>query len=34
MMYFKVFNKDELKWWVHQDPNLGPSGYEPDALTN
>ena len=31
-MYFKVFDKDELKWWVHQD--LGPSGYEPDALTN
>jgi len=23
-----------LKWWVHQDSNLGPSGYEPDALTN
>ena len=35
-MHFKAFNKDkdELKWWVHQDSNLGPSGYEPDALTN
>ena len=21
-------------WWTHKDSNLGPSGYEPDALTN
>jgi hypothetical protein len=21
-------------WWAHQDSNLGPSGYEPVALTN
>lgn len=20
-------------WWVHQDSNLGPAGYEPVALT-
>jgi len=23
-----------LLWWAHQDSNLGPSGYEPAALTN
>ena len=22
------------KWWAHQDLNLGPTGYEPVALTN
>ena len=21
-------------WWAHQDSNLGPTGYEPVALTN
>ena len=21
-------------WWAIKDSNLGPSGYEPDALTN
>lgn len=21
-MYFKVFDKDKLKWWVHQLPYL------------
>ena len=21
-------------WWAHQDLNLGPTGYEPVALTN
>ena len=21
------------EWWAHQDSNLGPSGYEPPALT-
>ena len=20
-------------WWAHQDSNLGPAGYEPEALT-
>lgn len=30
MVKFKL----EGRWWVHQDSNLGPSGYEPDALTN
>ena len=23
-----------LKWWAHQDSNLGPTGYEPVALAN
>jgi hypothetical protein len=23
-----------LRWWAHQDSNLGPSDYESDALTN
>ena len=22
-----------VSWWVHQDSNLGPAGYEPVALT-
>src|SRR3954451_6816318 len=22
-----------VAWWVHQDSNLGPAGYEPVALT-
>ena len=22
-----------FSWWVHQDSNLGPAGYEPVALT-
>ena len=22
-----------MSWWVHQDSNLGPAGYEPVALT-
>ena len=22
------------KWWANRDSNPGPSGYEPDALTN
>ena len=26
--------KTLLKWWDFKDSNLGPSGYEPDALTN
>ena len=24
----------DLKWWAFRDLNPGPSGYEPDALTN
>jgi hypothetical protein len=24
----------DSKWWAHQDSNLGPSGYEPVALTS
>ena len=24
----------KLKWWAFGDSNPGPSGYEPDALTN
>ncbi len=23
-----------MKWWAFGDSNPGPSGYEPDALTN
>ena len=23
-----------MKWWAHQDSNLGPTGYEPVALAN
>jgi hypothetical protein len=23
-----------LRWWAHQDLNLGPADYESDALTN
>nr|CAI9751760.1 hypothetical protein YSBCXYJI_YSBCXYJI_CDS_0063 [Caudoviricetes sp.] len=23
-----------INWWVFRDLNPGPSGYEPDALTN
>jgi hypothetical protein len=22
-----------ILWWAHQDSNLGPTGYEPVALT-
>ena len=25
--------EDIVCWWVHQDSNLGPAGYEPVALT-
>ena len=24
----------DKKWWGHKDLNLGPPGYEPEALTN
>ncbi len=24
----------QMSWWAHQDSNLGPTGYEPAALTN
>ena len=24
----------QLNWWIQQDSNLRPPGYEPDALTN
>ena len=23
-----------VRWWAHQDSNLGPTGYEPVALAN
>ena len=28
-----VFGLRIVSWWVHQDSNLGPAGYEPVALT-
>ena len=31
MLWFMLLSK---KWWAHQDSNLGPTGYEPVALTN
>ena len=27
-------NTNEVKWWAHQDLNLGPIDYESTALTN
>ena len=32
--YILLEKKKEKEWWSHQDSHLGPSGYEPDALTN
>ena len=29
-----VWGDKKRSWWIGQDSNLGPSGYEPDALTN
>lgn len=30
----RVGGNKKRSWWIGQDSNLGPSGYEPDALTN
>ena len=32
LLIFKYFLS--LKWWAHQDLNLGPTDYESAALTN
>ena len=29
-----ISHSRESIWWPHQDLNLGPTGYEPAALTN
>ena len=31
---FCCINLSVIIWWAIKDSNLGPSGYEPDALTN
>ncbi len=34
MLYQLSYRSKKSKWWDFKDSNLGPSGYEPDALTN
>src|SRR5438034_6121754 len=29
----QIIHLADRSWWVHQDSNLGPAGYEPVALT-
>ena len=35
LSYTPIFNIGRtMNWWAFRDSNPGPSGYEPDALTN
>ena len=34
LLYQLSYTPKYRKWWAIRDSNPGPSGYEPDALTN